>query len=63
MALITCSYDHDHDHSSIKAKKSIAASMFIIFLFYTIIVIISELKRGSAVRNIKIILMKFIQYS
>lgn len=44
-----CYWDFDNAKSMVHSKKAIEAAMFIIFTYYTIFVIISEIKRGTKV--------------
>ena len=46
---ITCVWEKDDFYATASAKKGVSASLFILFLIYTILVIIRSYKKGTGV--------------
>lgn len=50
---IHCTFDDHSASKSISNKRAIGAAMFILFIYYTACVVVSELKRGTKVSHIQ----------
>jgi hypothetical protein len=46
---IHCAFDVHDGNKSIANKKAVGAVMFLLFIFYTLLVIFAELRRGTKV--------------
>ena len=49
---ITCTWYKDDFYATSSAKKGVSASLFILFLVYTILVMIRSYKKGTGVSNL-----------